>query len=186
MKEMVNAFSDYARSPTWNSAPIDLNALIVDVLELYKGERDGQWRLFEIDLDGALEPIEGDRDRLRQVLHNLLTNAIEASLTDADTGAPPTVWISTERADEGTARYVDIRIADNGSGINPDLADRLFEPYVSTKTKGTGLGLAIVKKIIEEHGGLVWANNRADGGAEFTIRLPLAEQTLTTEQRRSA
>ena len=113
------------------------------------------------------------RDR-RQVIHNLLKNAIEA-LEGRHDGR---VWVSTHYAFSDETPSIEIGIEDNGGGIDPELIDRLFEPYVTSKSKGTGLGLAIVKKIIEEHGGIISAEN-AERGARFTARLPVWRDTPT-------
>ena len=113
--------------------------------------------------------LHADAGRLRQVLHNLLRNAL-----DADDGDGGPVNVSTVSVHDAARRYLDVRVRDHGPGFPEDMLDRVFEPYVTTKPKGTGLGLAIVKKIVEEHGGLVWAENHADGGASVVMRFPAA------------
>ena len=84
--------------------------------------------------------------------------------------------ITTQCMEKEACKFVEIRIADNGPGIPEDVIGQLFEPYVTTKPKGSGLGLAIVKKIIEEHGGMIWAENNETGGARIVIRLPVNKQ----------
>lgn len=168
LKEMVNAFSEYARMPQVQLAPLDLNAVINEVLDLYRGT--GRGLSFALDLDSDLPVVEADVGRLRQVLHNLIKNALEAM-----EGGKGKLFISTRCMTEFNCRFVDLRIRDTGPGIPEDILERLFEPYVTTKPKGTGLGLAIVKKIIEEHGGVLWAENLAEGGAQVVIRLPVAD-----------
>jgi signal transduction histidine kinase len=113
--------------------------------------------------------IEADVGRLRQVLHNLLKNALEAM----DYAKDSQVKISTRCAHEQSCRYVELKIEDSGPGIPGEMFDQLFDPYVTTKPRGSGLGLAIVKKIVEEHGGMLWAENNATGGATIIIRLPV-------------
>jgi nitrogen fixation/metabolism regulation signal transduction histidine kinase len=105
---------------------------------------------------------------LRQVIHNLVKNALEAVEGRPD----PHVLVATCRVAEAEEPQVDLRVEDNGGGIDAGLLGTLFDPYVTTKTKGTGLGLAIVKKIIEEHGGIIWAEN-VDSGARLVARLPV-------------
>ena len=167
MQEMVNAFSDYARMPAMNPALVDLNALVLDVVELYRAAST-QVR-FETSLARPLAPVHADADRLRQVLHNLLTNAVEAcSERDA-----PDVRVET-RAENAFGSMVELSVRDSGAGFDDDIIGRIFEPYVSSKPKGSGLGLAIVQKIVEEHGGAVWGRNVAGGGARITVHLPAA------------
>ncbi len=110
--------------------------------------------------------IEADAGRLRQVLHNVLKNALESNVND------PKIVVSIITREENNGRFVELKIQDNGHGVSEEVLGRIFEPYVTTKTKGTGLGLAIVKKIIEEHGGMIWMENNPDGGASVMIKLP--------------
>ena len=164
MRDMVNAFSEYARAPELTLATVDLNQLVREVAYLYQ-TRDAQ-SVISLNLDAGLGPISIDAVRMRQLLHNLIRNSLEALGDQADAK----VVIRTGRTpDDQSAELV---ITDNGPGFDPDTLDRAFEPYVTTKTKGTGLGLAIVKKLVEEHGGSVTAENLADGGARVRIRLP--------------
>ncbi|MGF1642690.1 MAG: ATP-binding protein [Thiotrichales bacterium] len=165
MQAMVNAFRDYASTPPARLAPIDLNALIREVVELYQPYQD-RVRI-QVALDSQLPLIVADTDRIRQVLHNLLKNA-----TEALGGEYGEVTIATTLVESGLGRHVELKVSDTGRGIAPEFMEHIFEPYVTNKHKGTGLGLAIVKKIVEEHGGMVTAANRADGGALFTVRLP--------------
>jgi len=167
LKEMVKAFSDYARMPSLNMQGLVLNEIIQEVLDLYRNEGVG-FQLV-VDLDPTNPLIEADPGRLRQLLHNLIKNAQEA----AEQSDPSRVNVITRCMQEETCRFVELRIEDNGPGFPDDVFSTLFEPYITTKPKGSGLGLAIVKKIVEEHGGVVWAENRATGGAVIIIRLPV-------------
>jgi PAS domain S-box-containing protein len=173
MKEMVNAFSEYARAPAMNISRFDLNQLIMEVAELYRAQ--GRPGKASFDLDPALKEIEADRGRLRQIIHNLLVNAIEAL-----EGAPaPELRVATRAIERGEMQCAEIVVEDNGPGFRPDVMGQVFDPYVTTKTKGTGLGLAIVKKIVEEHGGKIEAENARQGGARVRIELPLAATIWT-------
>ena len=173
MKEMVNAFSEYARAPEMDVSRFDLNQLIAEVAELYRAPgRPGMTLQLQ-----ALPEIEADRGRMRQLIHNLLANAWEAL-----EGVPnPSVLVTTRLLDQAgvtTAgmpggRAAEIVVEDNGPGFRPDVIGQVFDPYVTTKPKGTGLGLAIVKKIVEEHGGAIDADNVRTGGARVRIELPL-------------
>jgi len=171
MKEMVNAFSEYARAPKVELAPVDLNALIGEVTELYRyHERPVAIRM---SLDSSLPRIDADIGRLRQVLHNLMRNALEATERQHDAR----IDISTRRRATPRGQCVEIVVSDNGPGFASEILDQAFFPYVTSKARGTGLGLAIVKKLIEEHGGQIRAGNGERGGAEVSILLPLPEET---------
>jgi nitrogen fixation/metabolism regulation signal transduction histidine kinase len=159
MKNLVNAFRDYARMPTPVMAPLELNALVREVLVLYEGSPV----MIHAELGTELPPVMGDATQIRQVIHNLLQNA-EDSLADRDDAE---IQLLT-RSD---SRRVDLILRDNGPGFPPEILSRAFEPYVTTKARGTGLGLAIVKKIIDEHEGEIRLANREAGGAEIRIRL---------------
>jgi PAS domain S-box-containing protein len=166
MKQMVNAFSEYARTPNMEVSRFDVNALIAEVSELYAHQEKPL--AIELSLSENLPPIEADAGRLRQVLHNLLRNALEAMEHQAE----PYVEISTRRIQSPEADVVEIKVVDNGPGFLSDIVHQAFDPYVTSKPKGTGLGLAIVKKLIEEHGGQIVARNREQGGAEISILIP--------------
>lgn len=168
MKEMVNAFSEYARAPAMNLSSFDLNQLILEVAELYRAQ--GKPGIASLDLDPTLKPIEADRGRMRQIIHNLFVNAIEA----LEGVAKPELRVSTRAIESGDIQCVQVVVQDNGPGFKPDVIGQVFDPYVTTKPKGTGLGLAIVKKIVEEHGGKIEAENAREGGARVRIELPLA------------
>jgi nitrogen fixation/metabolism regulation signal transduction histidine kinase len=164
MKNMVNDFRDYARLPPPMPAPLDLNALVAEVLELYE---EGPVRV-TAELAPDLPPVLADADQIRQVLHNLIKNAGEALHDKVGAGAT----VRTRRH-EGMAELL---VADAGPGFPPEILARAFEPYVTTKAKGTGLGLAIVRKIVDDHGGSIALANRpgeAGGGAEVSVQLPL-------------
>lgn len=167
MKEMVDAFNEYARPPRLQLAPLELNELIAEVLYLYRDYPAG----VEIKLDLAQEPllIHADKVRLRQLLHNLVKNAIEA-IRD---GHGSTLWISASRAHATGADCAELSVRDDGPGFPESILTSAFEPYVTTKPKGTGLGLAIAQKIVEEHGGWIQLESPPDGGARIVVRLPL-------------
>jgi nitrogen fixation/metabolism regulation signal transduction histidine kinase len=171
MQQMVNAFSEYARAPEMRISRFSLNALVSEVADLYRSH-DPRTRI-RLELDERLGDIEADRGRVRQILNNLLTNALEA----LDGVGTPLLEISTrlETADE--TAYAAVTVCDNGPGFQRELLGRVFDPYVTSKPKGTGLGLAIVKKIIEEHGGHIDADNRPEGGARVRVVLPVKDST---------
>jgi nitrogen fixation/metabolism regulation signal transduction histidine kinase len=163
MKHMVDAFSQYARTPEPSMRELDLNALTREVLTLYESSLGAA---LEVNLGAALPVIVGDAAQLRQVIHNLMQNA-----QDALAGArEPRVVVATEAVD-GMVR---LTVTDNGAGFSEQVMKRAFEPYVTTKPRGSGLGLAVVKKIVEEHGGTATVANVEPHGARVTILLPRA------------
>ncbi len=168
MKSMVNAFSDYARSPTQKPESLNLNQMLEAITTLYDADNDDV--AIELDLDSSIPMIQGDPVRLRQLVHNLIKNSLE---TIDQTG-----WIKmqTRCVRETGRQFAELSVEDSGSGVADEIADSLFEPYVTTKTSGSGLGLAIVKKIVDEHGGMVWTEKGSQGGARFIVRLPLISQ----------
>jgi nitrogen fixation/metabolism regulation signal transduction histidine kinase len=162
MKQMVDDFAIYARQPRpGQMQPVDLNALLLDVLGLYENLRPR----VSVKLAERAAVIHGEPTRLRQVFHNLIQNAVDAQADFADPAYEFTV--------EHHGRDLALSLADRGSGFPEDMMRRAFEPYVTTKAKGTGLGLAIVKKIVEEHHGRVTIENRHPRGALVTLYFPL-------------
>lgn len=167
MKEMVNAFSSYAQPVSMNIHNVDLNQLLADVVELHKGHF-GQVEV-TLSLDDSIPPMMLDSGRMRQVFNNLIVNALQA----LDNTENAKLLVSTQTGTGKNEKIVTIHVEDNGQGIQKELMEKLFEPYVTSKEKGSGLGLAIVKKIIDEHGGAIWAKNMKKGGSCFTIQLPV-------------
>jgi nitrogen fixation/metabolism regulation signal transduction histidine kinase len=189
MKQMVNAFSEYARAPAMELVTFDLNQLVTEVADLYRAQGaqgpDGTRTKVQLFLDAHLGPVEADRGRIRQILNNLLTNAFEALEGQAD----GSVIVETHRTAVGGHPVLDLVVSDNGPGFQHEIIGQVFDPYVTSKPKGTGLGLAIVKKIVEEHGGRIEAENARGGGARVRILLPLddaARETLASAMNREA
>ena len=160
MKRLVNDFRDYARLPTAELKPLDLNALVTDVMQLYAD--DATVMPVRVELDPAAPDIRGDAQQLRQVIHNLLQNAQDAQ-EGRSAEHPVQITLKTEYST--SARRVRLIVRDNGSGFPDHILKRAFEPYVTTKSKGTGLGLAVVKKIADEHGARIDISNRVADGA---------------------
>ncbi len=167
MKHMVDDFAIYARQPRPGQlTDFDIVTLLKEVLALY----DHLQPHLQLVLPETPVILHGEANRLRQVLHNLLQNAIDAQ---ADSAAPGyRISLSVEE-DEGRRSEARLSVCDDGPGFTEEVLRRAFEPYVTTKAKGTGLGLAIVKKIIEEHGGRVTLANKAPHGGKITLLLPL-------------
>jgi len=147
MQSLVNEFRDYARLPAAQLQPLDLNALVAEVLGLYGQALDNG--LLQPRLEPRLPAILGDATQLRQVIHNLVQNALDA-VTDRPDGRVE-LGTSSARGEGGTLHAVRLTVIDNGPGFPDKVLKRAFEPYVTTKSRGTGLGLAVVKKIADEH-----------------------------------
>jgi nitrogen fixation/metabolism regulation signal transduction histidine kinase len=184
MKQMVNDFRDYARTPPAVLGNLQLNELVTEVLTLY-GAGEGKSAI-KVELS-ELPVIRGDATQLRQVIHNLLQNAQDAVAEVQQ----PRVVLETRTVEYGDPIEagrprvaVRLTVSDNGPGFPARILTRAFEPYVTTKAKGTGLGLAMVKKIVDEHGARIDIRNRKSGdtveGAQISILfLQLADDAAT-------
>jgi len=170
MKEMVNDFRDFAKTPTPQLKPISINTLTSEILGLYEGSP------LRTKLDPNCPEIMGDPTQLRQVIHNLLQNAQYSTLEGSNPSSP--VEVKTELVPYGehngkVQNAVRLTISDSGIGFPAKILARAFEPYVTTKSKGTGLGLAVVKKIIDDHSAKIEIRNRMQGeevvGAQVSI-----------------
>ncbi len=172
MKRLVNDFRDYARLPAAELKPIDLNALVTDVMQLYASDAAIP---IQVELDPAAPLIRGDAQQLRQVMHNLLQNAQDAQ----ECLQPPQqaqVTLKTEYS--AASKRVRLIVRDNGAGFPDNILKRAFEPYVTTKAKGTGLGLAVVKKIADEHAARIDISNRVAAGMVQGAQVSLSFQVV--------
>ena len=160
MKEMVEAFRNYARAPSLKLEKQDLNKIIEEVLLLYEAGAC----TFDAVFSNIPAVMYADTTAMRQVLHNIFKNAAEA----AEEAAQPEVHIHTDNTDG----KITLTVANNGKSFGKDMLANAFEPYVTDKPTGTGLGLPVVKKIVEEHGGRIALSNPAEGGASVKITLP--------------
>ena len=160
MKEMVEAFRNYARAPSLKLEKQDLNKIIEEVLLLYEAGAC----TFDAVFSNIPAVMYADTTAMRQVLHNIFKNAAEA----AEEAAQPEVHIHTANADG----QITLTVTNNGKSFSKDMLANAFEPYVTDKPTGTGLGLPVVKKIVEEHGGRIALSNPAEGGASVKITLP--------------
>ena len=167
MKSMVDAFSEYAQPVVSRPVQIDINTLVRDITELHLSH--SKKIEFDLFLGEQLPMVMCDPSGLRQVLNNLIINA-----ADALTGSPGLVQIHTRRV-VNRKSFLELEIRDNGPGFAENLLDRIFDPYVTTKTKGSGLGLAISRRIVEENGGLIRVGNLPGGGATAIIHIPTSD-----------
>ncbi|MGV1046790.1 sensor histidine kinase [Limnohabitans sp.] len=164
MKRLVNEFRDYARLPTAELRPVQLNSLISDLMVLYAHEPSDHVHRATVvaELDPTCPPIAGDEQQLRQVIHNLLQNAQDACEARPGQHTDARVRVRTEW--NAARSRVRMTVTDSGPGFEPNILQRAFEPYVTTKTKGTGLGLAVVKKIVDEHKAKIELSNVVQDG----------------------
>ena len=154
------------RKEQFDMQPVDLNAVVMDVVQVLNSSAVNEGVLLVADLDPELTTINADRVQLRQVAMNLVLNAVQA--TRSHPADPPLVRIATAAANN----HVSITVDDAGPGIPADALPRLFEPYFTTKANGLGMGLSISRSIVESHGGSIAAANVPHGGARFTVILP--------------
>jgi nitrogen fixation/metabolism regulation signal transduction histidine kinase len=186
MKRLVNEFRDYARLPSADLKPVQLNALISDLMVLYTNEPSDQVPRAPVitTLDPTCPRILGDEQQLRQVIHNLLQNAQDACEVKGVVQQGALVSLRTEW--NVSRSRVRLTVTDTGPGFEPNILKRAFEPYVTTKAKGTGLGLAVVKKIADEHAAKIeLANVIQDGeikGAQVSLSFALESKVGGTNQ----
>ena len=170
LKEMVNAFSDYARSPDMEILTINVAVLLTEIIDLYQEQESKINITFNIDSNDL--KFDADPGRIRQIIHNLIRNSIEAIPEDV----AGTISVSVKQCDINNIKMIEICIEDNGSGFDKNSLGQIFDPYVTSKSKGTGLGLAIVKKLVEEHMGFIEAENAKKQGAVIKIFMPKNEE----------
>ncbi|MEO1883143.1 MAG: ATP-binding protein [Methyloprofundus sp.] len=163
MKHMVDDFSEYAQPTRNQTTNLDLPALVQEVVVLYAADPKVE---FEFQLGAERMLLKADAVSIRQLLHNMFKNALEAM----DGEGKISIKLQTVRKNNSTV--VQLAIYDTGCGIDINQAKKIFEPYVTNKQKGTGLGLAIVKKVIEEHGGTIRLDSRYKQGAGFIMQFP--------------
>ncbi|MPQ77329.1 ATP-binding protein [Hydrogenovibrio sp. JE_KL2] len=163
MQNMVQAFTEYADTPDLEISPFDINALIKDITSMYQDPKSN-WQV-RYDIDPNCHIIHADAYKLRQLLHNLIKNGIEAT----EHTEKPLILVTTQCLET----RVLISVSDNGPGIPEKTRNWIFEPYATDKPKGTGLGLAIVKKIVDEHQGQIQVESESEQGTKFIITLPL-------------
>ena len=166
LRELVDAFGDYTRPGVNRREPLDADALVRDVVELWTAGDSG----VTVELHsaaGEARPL-GDPGQFRQILNNLIQNAREAH-----PDGTPQLTVRTSIRSHDARDWLVLEVVDDGPGFDPGLLDRVFEPYASTKPRGTGLGLAIVHRIVDTMGGRIRADNPPAGGARLTLELPV-------------
>lgn len=172
LDDTLQSFLDYARPPKLHRTTIDLRDVVHRTVQLATPRAERQSVRIEVALPDAPLTISGDADQLRQVLLNLLLNALDA----LGTGGRVTISAAVDQA----AHEVVLHVADTGPGLPESIRNTLFDPFVSSKPSGTGLGLTICRRIVESHGGTISADKAPASGAVFTIRLPLKQRKEAT------
>jgi C4-dicarboxylate-specific signal transduction histidine kinase len=169
--EVIQRLRDLLAKREAERVPMDLNALIRDMAKLLSSDALIRKVTVTLDLDPGLPPVVGDRVQLQQIILNLMLNAMESMTEGAR--ADHTLVVRTDRP---TPRWLRVVVEDTGTGLRDGTAELVFEPFYTTKSTGIGMGLAIVRSIVDAHGGAIWAENNAKGGASFNISLPLLSE----------
>jgi two-component system nitrogen regulation sensor histidine kinase NtrY len=172
LKRLVDEFSVFARMPQLNPVQGNLNALVEETVTTFS-EAHGEVQ-FELELAPGLPIIAIDREALKRALVNLLDNAVAATTSNLNNGAGPHIMVST--ALDSASGVVTLEVADNGTGIDPRIRPRIFEPYFSTRQGGTGLGLAIVATIVTDHHGFLRVRDNQPRGSRFQLEFPVKDQ----------
>jgi len=167
LKKMVNEFSRFARMPSATPTANDMNSLVQDVVQFYS--EGAESIKFVLELDRGLPIMAIDKEQMKRAVINLIDNAVSA------VGEDGVVTVRTRFDQELSMAFIEV--SDNGSGIQPEDRDRLFEPYFSRKPGGTGLGLTIVSAIVSDHNGFVRLRENPDRGVTFVLELPVQRQS---------
>ncbi len=168
VRRLVDEFSAMARFPAPKPQPSDINAIVDHALLMFEGRLEGI--TVQRFLAPDLPPVQADPDAMKRAIANLVDNAAEA-MHDSPLKE---IVISTALLEDRDS--VEIMVADTGSGVTPEVKEKLFLPYFSTKRRGTGLGLAIVGRIVEDHRGSIRVEENSPVGARFIVELPVAQE----------
>jgi two-component system nitrogen regulation sensor histidine kinase NtrY len=175
LKNLVNEFSQFARLPSAQLATNDLNEIVHEGLFLFK---EGHNEIHFQFHSGNIPPLELDREQIKRVIINLLDNAVAAVEESGE--------IKLTTSLDASREVVYLEVADNGSGVAPEVRQRIFEPYFSTKKNGTGLGLTIVSQIIEDHRGYIRVRPNEPQGTKFIIEFPVRTESHLVENDKRA
>jgi two-component system sensor kinase FixL len=169
--QIVHHLRNYVLTGETEKSEEDLNNVVQDSLAMALIGSGSRNVAVKLELGSSLPKALIDRVQVQQIIVNLLRNGVEAIVQNTK----PSLTIATARHDDG---FLKVTVADNGPGIDPEIADRLFHPFVTTKPKGMGIGLSICRSIVDNHGGRIWVEDGPLGGAAFTFTLPAVnEQT---------
>lgn len=189
LKRSVQTFLDFARPPTLDKQPTDLAGVVRQTVELVSARASCQGVRIQCQLPDQPLIVPADQGQMRQVVLNLLMNAIDAvaaagtvtvQLRGPEAAGEEAVAEASPSGDGPATGWVTLTVSDDGCGLPAGLGERIFEPFVTTKETGIGLGLAICRRIVEDHGGQLAAADNAAGGAALTVQLPLADAPVLT------
>jgi signal transduction histidine kinase len=170
LEQIISTFLDFARPPRPDKKPVGVTALLRECLAGIRARAELQNVDVRLDIAEPVPSLDADSGQLRQVIYNLMFNALDV----LPQGGVIHVWAGLEATDERPDPQVVIRVEDSGPGLPAGIQDQIFEPFISSKDAGLGLGLSISRRIVEAHGGTIAAKTAAAGGAVFTLRLPQA------------
>jgi signal transduction histidine kinase len=169
LEQIISMFLDFARPPRAYKKRVEAREVLDECLAGIATRAELQGVEVRLEAPGQLPALDADPGQLKQVLYNVMFNALDVLVTGGK------IRVTAAVADEGGGEVLTIRVADTGPGLPPGLGERIFDPFVSTKETGLGLGLSICRRIVTAHGGLIRAGNGPSGGAVFEIRLPCAK-----------
>jgi signal transduction histidine kinase len=169
--EIVRRVRSMFKGDNTRKRPIGIDALVAEVVGLIESEAAIREIAVRTEFSSSAQQVIGDRVQLQQCVLNLLMNAFDAITEAKSDRREVTIEMAPEKAG-----WIRLSVSDTGAGIDPSVANRLFEPFVTTKSKGMGLGLLVTRSIVENHGGKIWATPNPDRGATFTFTLPLAKR----------
>lgn len=166
LEQIISTFLDFARPPRLEKRVIEPSTLLENCLDGIRARAELQSVEIRRDWAGATHPIQADGGQLKQVIYNLVFNALDV--------LPQGGTVNVSAREGSDHQSLVVRISDNGPGLEPSVAEKVFEPFISTKETGMGLGLSISRRIVEAHGGTIEAANAPNGGAVFTLQIPYA------------
>ena len=166
LSALLSEFREFSRLPAPTMAPVPISPLVAEVMKTYAPQKR-----YRVDVSGVSDHIvvHADAAQLRQVIANLVKNAIEAM---PDGGK---LTVTADLVTKAATNYCRLQIADTGPGIQLEEQRKIFDPYVTTKKSGTGLGLAIVQRVVFDHHGQIWFESHPGSGTTFYVDLPLAD-----------
>ncbi len=174
--ELIRSMRSMLKENGSEHRPLYLDELIADVLALVRNNAQTRKITISLDLDESIPPITGERVQLQQVFLNLIINAFEAM---EGSEKPGKLVIRTRKS----GKEILLDVIDSGPGIPPDRLDAIFKPFFTTKKNGLGIGLRLSRKIMNAHGGRLWAENNAEEGATFHLTLPMIGESGLTHER---
>jgi signal transduction histidine kinase len=178
--EIVRRLRSMFKGDETRKVAIDISPLTQEVVDLVGSEAAVREITLRIDDSPVLPSVVGDRLQIQQCVLNLLMNALDATAQTKSGPRKVTIRIAREKTE-----WIGVSVRDTGAGVDPSVANRMFEPFVTTKTEGMGLGLLVTRSIVENHGGRIWFTPNQGGGSTFTFTLPIAQEGRARASRRA-